>query len=135
MNEQNLLVEKSADGDCNVIGILDFQDAGYGCKVYDIAICIMYMMTISDNPMDTGGYCLQGFLGKQQLSQSELDVLYYGVVGRFVTSLVLGLYSYETTKDPYTLVTQRSWGVLEHLWELPHEQVLKYWLSDKFSNV
>lgn len=132
VNESNVLVRCLADGESEIVGLIDFQDAAHGCKIYDVAICIMYSMLLSDKPVDVGGYCLQGYLEKRTLSQPELNVLYYCVVGRLVISLLLGLHNYSCTPDPYYLDTQKSgWKVLRLLWALPSEEVLQHWLSTK----
>lgn len=134
VSEQNLLVGETKDGQKEIVGILDFQDVSPGHKVYDIGNCMMYIMTVAENPIDIAGYCLQGFLKNRQLSQPELDVLYYCVAARFVVSLVLGLYYYSVSQDPYCIVTQKSWKVFKKLWEMSAETVLQYWLSDKFKS-
>lgn len=132
-NEQNILVKRSQDGTVEIAGILDFQDAVYGARVYDVAIYMMYMMITGDNPMDIGGHCLRGYTDTWKLSKQELDVLHCCVAGRFVTSLVLGLYNYSLNDDPYLLVTQKNgWKVCMELWSRPSEELLSYWLSDKF---
>ena len=96
---------------------------------------MMYLMVLVDKPLDIAGYCLQGFLKKYKLSEVELEVLYYCVAARFVVSLVLGLYYYSISKDPYNLITQKGWKQFQELWETPAEDALKYWLSEKFQSV
>ncbi|XP_067948459.1 hydroxylysine kinase-like [Watersipora subatra] len=132
VNEQNILVREGDNEEKEIAGILDFQETTYGLHVYEIGICIMYLMTVADEPMDVGGYCLQGFLKKHALSQAELDIVYYCVAARFTVSLVLGLYYYSITKDPYVLVTQKSWKVFKQLWDSPAADVTNHWLSPKF---
>ena len=132
VHEMNLIVNKSQGDNWEIVGIIDFEDTTYGYKVYDIGNYIMYMMSIADNSMDIGGYCLQGFMQNCKLSQDELDLLYYCVCARFVVSLVMGLYYYSITKDPYILVSQRGWGVFKKLWSLPAQEVLAHWTSEKF---
>ena len=128
ISEQNILVKRSGDN-WEIAGLIDFEDATYDLKVYEISICMMYMMSNSDNPMDIGGHCLQGFVKKRKLSQSELDMLYYCVCAHFMRSLIAGLYNYSVTKDPYKLVSQKSWKALKLLWDLPAQKALQIWLS------
>lgn len=132
-NEQNILIKQSADGEWDLAGVLDFQDSNNGLKVYDIAIYIMYMMTLHEDPIDIAGYCLQGFIRDKQLTQTELDVLYICIASRLVQSVVLGLHYYQLHKDPYLLVTQVSgWKALRALWSKPDSEIVSYWLSEKF---
>jgi len=128
-NEQNILIS-TEEGKVSIKGILDFQDSSYGYTVFDIAIYIMYMMIqAKEDQIDTGGYALSGFLSKQKLNDTELSLLYWLVCGRFIQSLLLGLYNFSIHKDPYLLVTQPGWAVLKKLWEIPPETLIKRWLS------
>lgn len=129
-SEQNLLVKKSATGCAELAGILDFQDVHHNCKVYDVAIYMMYMMTVCESPIEVARSCLQGFLEKGKLTQPELDVLYYCVAARFAQSLVLGLYNYAMTQNPYCVVTQKlGWKAIRKMWALPSQEVTKLWVS------
>lgn len=130
MNEQNLLVKEGTNEEWEIAGVIDFQDASHGCKIYDIAIYISYMMMISKDPLETGGHCLQGFMKMRNVSEQELDVLYYCVAARLVISLLVGLHCYVMVPDKYYLDTQKTgWLVLKNLWKLNAEDVLKSWLS------
>ena len=107
-NEQNILVER-ADEDIKIKGIIDFRDSCIDCKVYDIAIYIMYMMVFSaEDPIRTAGYALRGYLVNCSLTQPELDVLYYCVAARIAQSLLIGLYNFSTRHDSYFLETQNG---------------------------
>lgn len=129
-NEQNILVKRS-DESTDIIGVIDFQDSDFNCKVFDVSTYIMYMMAANkgDDAIEIGGYCLRGFMDNRELSQAELDVVYYGVAARFVMSLVLGLHYYNERKDPYLLLTQGGWVHLEKLWKIPSKELLRCWLS------
>lgn len=133
INEGNLLLREDNSGSIKIAGLLDFQDACYGKRHYDISIYMLYMMVYfkgEDNVGYGGGLCLKGFLEEATLSDVEMNLLYYTVIGRLVQSLILGSYSYSLYKDPYHLSTSHTgWQLLKALWSKPAEQVLAKWLS------
>lgn len=132
-NEQNLLVKPQESGGYRIAAILDFQDSSYGYRVVDVAVYMMYMMTTCSShihPIDVGKFCLESYLKKTPLSDSELSVLYDCVIARFMQSLVLGVHFYSLLKDPYLLVTQKpGWHAVKQLCTKPGDATLQYWLS------
>jgi len=131
-NEQNILIKRTQQ-DFEICGIIDFQDSHNGYHVCDLAILIMYILTYADtNQLTLGGYALAGYLSKQSLTDVETSLLYWLVCGRFLTSLLLGLYNYSKTNNPYMLETQeRGWAVLNKLWATPSSQLISDWLDTK----
>lgn len=125
--------ESGASGDVtklSVAGILDFQDCGYGYKVYDVAIYMIYAMVHCRNldSMQVAGQCLAGYLKERSLSERELDVLYYCMTGRLAQSVVMGNYYYSIYKDPYLLVTAApGWGILQLLLTYTPADALAQW--------
>lgn len=131
-NEQNILVsQKSGSSDYEIAGILDFGDANYGYKVFDIAVYMMYMMTLTSSTMDfgeVGKYCLQGYLQHQTLSDLEYEVLFNCIMGRFLQSLVMGAFYYSLHKDEYLLTTQKpGWKAVEILISASPTDWIKKW--------
>ncbi|MGH0173312.1 UNVERIFIED_CONTAM: hypothetical protein FKN15_074016 [Acipenser sinensis] len=72
-----------------ISGILDFGDMSYGCYVFEVAICIMYMMIESEEPLSVGGHVLVGYESIVPLNPEERDALFLLVLARFCQSLVM----------------------------------------------
>jgi len=141
-NEQNILchaVEGTNNTSHEVCGVLDFGDMQYSCLIYDLAVCIMYMMvTTKTMPvLEAGGHTIAGYIKHRTIPDAEMNVLRVCIAGRFCQSLVMGAYSY--TLDPgneYLLVTQNAgWGCLQELWNISQEELYAKWdkIIDSYS--
>ena len=138
-NEQNILVRPlqnqdhipEQDQDYEQHGIIDFGDACYSYILFDLAVCMMYMMVESKivNPLLVGGYVLAGYSEHIQLNDTEKELLKTCIAGRFCQSIVMGAYSY--SMDPgneYLLVTAKNgWEPLKNLWATPNDELCKHW--------
>ncbi|XP_069758943.1 hydroxylysine kinase-like [Narcine bancroftii] len=116
----------------DISGILDFGNMSYGYYVWDVAICIMYQMLESNDPMRVGGHILAGFESVIPLSLQEKDALYLLVLCRFSQSLVLNRYStlfYPENREYFQTTAGTGWKYLHHLWELGKEKVEKVWFE------
>ena len=128
LNELNILVEDNGFGK-EITGLIDFGDMNYSCRVFDLAICMAYMALLRhQDPTNTIGIVLAGYLSKCDLTDKEIDVLYLCVLGRLVQSLVIGNYQ-STVLDPgneYLVETAKhGWTVLRKLWCLTETEVQK----------
>ncbi|XP_049910391.1 hydroxylysine kinase-like [Epinephelus moara] len=130
-NELNVLVQPEGDGH-RISGILDFGDMNTGYFIHELAIAIMYMMTIHPEPVDVGGPVLAGWESVLPLNEAEKDCLYVLVLSRFCQSLVLARHSVmlHPENEEYLMITsRRGIHVLHRLWELGKEQVEKVWFQ------
>ena len=78
-NEQNILVDCETDNQnvYHVKGVIDFGDISKSCYLFEVAICIMYMMvevTVIP-PNEAGGHLLAGYYSKKSLSDLEWSIL------------------------------------------------------------
>lgn len=73
-NEQNILVEATADGNWRIKAILDFGDSQYSCYLYELAIAVTYMMLLKRDVL-AGGHVIAGYFSVKQMSSFEFELL------------------------------------------------------------
>ena len=150
-NDQNIIVESSDGKEYHFEGVVDFNEAVYEPKVFDLAIYMAYsMLGQFDGPqIDIPGYGLKGYLQIRRLSEDELNVLpvsvvsveysvivlHYGhqvcVKARLCQSLVLGAHNYSLNPDNhYMLATaEKGWPALRALHNSKSSDIINRWLS------
>jgi hydroxylysine kinase len=125
LNEKNVLVQSAANGETELVGVIDFGDSSWSPYVYEVAIAIVYAMLESQeiDPFEVGAHILAGYLddGEQVplLKKADLSILRTCVAARLATSLTMGAYAYslDLTNGEYLLGTaKRGWAMLERLW-------------------
>ncbi|XP_065072295.1 hydroxylysine kinase-like isoform X2 [Rhopilema esculentum] len=133
INESNVIT-KTIASKATIVGLIDFGEVTYSFRVFEIAICMAYMSLLRPNDcLKDAGLVLSGYLSKEPLTDLELKVLYYCVIGRLVQSLTLGNYQYSL--DPgneYLLLTsQTGWKVLGMFLEYEErvDELIDYWLQ------
>lgn len=129
-NNGNILVEaKEGSNDVHMTGFIDMDDACYSCIVYDVGISLMYVLQCNTISSDfAAGKFLLGYSRYRRLSQLEKDCLFYCTAGRFVQSLLGGLYSYSLSKNEYVLCSQqRGWNALKDIWKRGKEATYHKW--------
>lgn len=131
-NENNIIVRKTNKDEYKIEGVIDFGDVNYSFTVFDLAITITYML-IHSGQIETGKYVLSGYKSvRSDLTDAEKSILNICVQARLCQSLVNGAYAY--TQDPgnqYLLSSQKTgWGMLESLYAISDEDVLKIWDRD-----
>lgn len=113
-NEQNLVIDATRE---NLTGILDFGDCLCTCIVFELAICLAYLMLGKDDPIGTAQHIYAGYVQEFELTKEEKEMLHTLVCSRMVQSVTMGAYSY--SKDPgneYLLITAKTgWELLELL--------------------
>ena len=127
-NEQNILVK-----DGSISGIIDFGDIYYGPRIFDLAICIAYVMLVDmsdlDPVLDAPRYVLEGFIKHVPLCERELVSIPICSVARIAQSVTLGLWTYQQQPgNEYLLVTQtKGWKVLQRMIEFGPQRLIKEW--------
>ncbi|XP_023711328.1 hydroxylysine kinase isoform X3 [Cryptotermes secundus] len=131
-NEQNVVVGANpSDCSWDIAAVLDFGDTQHSCYLFELAICICYMMLLAadSNPLDVGGHVIAGYSMVRTLPDVEFSILKICVSARLCQSLVLGAYSY--LQDPgneYLLTTsQKGWDVLQLIWNTPNNDLMSKW--------
>ena len=139
LNDQNILVAPSQRGDSHEIaGILDFGDTSYSYRVFEVAICMMYMIMLRVQQGDThqeairaAGHVLRGYQSVYSLSHSELDLLYWSVAARFLQTCVIG--RYKQSLEPQNVYLSQTcdlgFKVLSSYITSSEEETLISWFS------
>ncbi|KAJ8025116.1 Hydroxylysine kinase [Holothuria leucospilota] len=118
-NDVNIIVDfQEGKNECCFSGFIDFDDAVYSCTVYDIGIALMYILQSKATSSNSAAkYFLQGYSKYRKMTQLEKDCLIYCIAGRFVQSLLGGLFHCSIYRDEYCLLTQqRGWDALKEMW-------------------
>lgn len=113
-NDWNVLIREG-----EVKGIIDFGDAVYTPLIFELGITIAYALFDKETPLEWAAYIIQGYHSTYPLLKEELDLLYYVVAGRLITSLTNS--SYDKTLQPdneYITISQ------QHVLKL-----LKQWIA------
>lgn len=110
-NEQNVLLDACR---ARVTGIIDFGDCLYTCLVFELAICIAYLMLGKTDPVATASHIYKGYVAQIPLTEVENAVLPCLVAARLVQSVTMSAFSH--SKDPtndYLLITAKTgWDAL-----------------------
>lgn len=66
-----------ADCSWDIAAVLDFGDTQHSCYLFELAICICYMMLLAanSNPLDVGGHVLAGYSMVRPLPDVEFSIL------------------------------------------------------------
>ncbi|CAH0552030.1 unnamed protein product [Brassicogethes aeneus] len=125
-NEQNIITKKNEDW--SIYAILDFGDSHFSCYLYELAICITYMILQGGN-IDVGGYVLAGYTAVRTVPDIEYSLLKICIEGRICQSLVLGAYSaLDDPSNTYLLSTQENgWKILNELTRIPDSVLIEKW--------
>lgn len=111
-NDWNVLIRKG-----EVKGIIDFGDAVHTPLINELGITLAYALFDKENPLEWASYIIDGYHREYPLLKEELNLLYYIVAGRLVTSLSFS--SYDKTLQPdndYITVSQQQVIVLLRQW-------------------
>lgn len=131
-SDLNLLVQPDDKGGHRISGILDFDHLHLACYVYELAICIMYMMLEHPSPIEVGGLVLAGWESVLPLNQAEKDCLYTLVMSRFCQSCLLARHMVilHPENAEYLMTTSKTGvSILRQLWELGKEAVENVWFK------
>ncbi len=82
-NDWNILTHHQ-----EITGIIDFGDACYGPKIYDIAITLTYLMMDQEFPLHVGEVFLEAYCQEEALSTTEVDLLHLLVGLRLSVSVL-----------------------------------------------
>lgn len=139
VNDENIIVLPNQCGDGHeVVSIIDFGDVSISYRVFEVAICMMYVIMLRVRQGDThkeairmAGHLLQGYQSIHGLSQSGLDLLYWSVAARFFQSIVIGKYkqSLEPENVYISQTCDLALDILSTYISMPGEESLNSWLS------
>ncbi|XP_064421914.1 hydroxylysine kinase [Latimeria chalumnae] len=142
LNEQNILVEsfkasneaagKELVQEYQISGVLDFGDMSYGYYVFELAITIMYAMTVCQEPINIGGHILAGFESVVPLTPEERDAVFLLVSCRFCQSLVIAEHTvllYPENREYLMITAHPGRKQLCNLWKMGKEAIEKIWFG------
>ena len=111
-NDWNVLCD-----DDQVSGIIDFGDACYTSLINELAICLAYALFNKEEPLTWAGKIIKGYHQELVLQKEELDLLYYLIAGRLITSLCFSSYDFKQQPDnEYIIISQKPALALLRKW-------------------
>lgn len=138
LNDDNILVVPRHNGNGHEIAsVLDFGDVSFSYRVFDIAICMMYMILLRVKQGDPHkeairavGHLLSGYQSVNSLTELELSLLYWSVAGRLLQSTLIGRckQSLEPENVYVRQVSKVGFDVLSSYILATREEVLDSWL-------
>ncbi|XP_015752410.1 PREDICTED: hydroxylysine kinase-like [Acropora digitifera] len=138
LNDDNILVVPRHNGNGHEIAsVLDFGDVSFSYRVFDIAICMMYMILLRVKQGDPHkeairavGHLLSGYQSVNSLTELELSLLYWSVAGRLLQSTLIGKckQSLEPENVYLSQVSKVGFDVLSSYILITREEVLDSWL-------
>ncbi|XP_067051862.1 hydroxylysine kinase-like [Acropora muricata] len=138
LNDDNILVVPRHNGNGHEIAsVLDFGDVSFSYRVFDIAICMMYMILLRVKQGDPHkeairavGHLLSGYQSVNSLTELELSLLYWSVAGRLLQSTLIGRckQSLEPENVYVSQVSKVGFDVLSSYILITREEVLDSWL-------
>ena len=106
-NEQNVLI--LPDQPDKIAGLIDFGEIQYGTQINDLAIMLAYSLLGEDDIQMAANNIIDGYTKEFALEAVEIDILYYLMAMRLVTTITMTSYSAKQQPDnKYILVSQKS---------------------------
>lgn len=136
-NGQNIIVNKCS-GAFHIAGLIDFGHCLQTCVVFDVGICLAYMMlenfdsssiVKSSSVVELVGPIIGGYHNVLPLSAEEFDSLYYLALVRCLQSAINGERAFKIEPwNPYLLTSpKKAWRTIDYLLETTKAQVYKVW--------
>lgn len=125
LNEFNIVI--SSDNK-SIGAIIDFGDSHKNCFVFELAICICYMI-VQSHDIEMAKHVIEGYQEVRQLTPQEKSILKLCICARLSQSLVLGIYSFQREPDNHYLVREHpiKWELLKKLWPMEDDEVMRLW--------
>ena len=113
---------------------IDFGDCIKTCTVFELAICLCYIMVYNlkpvtcSNSVELVGPIISGYNSVLPLSEEELDCLYYLVLARCCITGVNGEICYKAEPwNNYILMSAECWMLVDELNAISKEEVDRVW--------
>uniref|UniRef100_A0A8C4Q8E6 Hydroxylysine kinase n=1 Tax=Eptatretus burgeri TaxID=7764 RepID=A0A8C4Q8E6_EPTBU len=132
LNVYNILVEECMEENYKISGIIDFGDSFPGYYVSELAILMAYAMGVHPEKMMVGGHIIAGYESVMPLTAEEKDSLFFSVVSRLASSIVLCQHTARNTpKNTQYLFIHYNFNcnLLRDLWEAGKEKVEELWFD------
>lgn len=109
-NDWNLLISND-----QITGIIDFGDSVYTALINELAITITYALFGKENLLDWASHIIKGYHATYPLEREELDLLYYLIAGRLITTVCKSAQqkTLQPNSEYITISEQPAWRLLE----------------------
>lgn len=135
-NYTNVLVTADSGTCAQDFGFIDFGDVNFTCRVFEVAIALMYILNISGDlsceRSRMAGYFFAGYHLANPLSDDEIKLLPVLIAARFCQSLGYGAFfsKHLYPDDEYIMETSKNgWENFKAFWKLPKDELLAMWLQ------
>lgn len=130
-NGQNIIVNKRLDGH-HLAGLIDFGHCLRTCVVFDVGICLAYIMLENFNSssvVEFVGPVIGGYHSVLPLTTGEFNSLYYLALTRCLQSAINGERAFKTEPwNPYLLTSpKKAWKTIDILLKTTKEEVCTTW--------
>lgn len=128
INENNMLVSPDEK---ELVAIIDFGDSNKSNYIFELAICLCYMITQSKS-IEMAKHVIEGYQEVRELPRKEKEILKLSVSARLAQSLVLGSYSHRNEPENHYLIRQHEakWELLKKLWSTSDHEIMSIWGID-----
>jgi hypothetical protein len=110
-----------------VIGFIDFGDSVKTYLIAELAINLVYMMFNQPDPLKTAYFIIMGYNSIFPLEELECELLYYLIISRLATSLLISYASSHSNPDNhYILISQKPAFQLLKLFLRTNPDYFKY---------
>ena len=112
-NDHNILVGPSG----KVSGLIDFGDMVHSCTVFELAVALAYLILDKEDPLTVAIPVVQGYNKTNPLLEEELEILFYLVLTRLTSSVIISAYQQKLRPDdPYLSITaEPAWALMKKM--------------------
>ncbi len=120
MHGRSALVEKGADGELNISGIIDFGDTVFTHTVCNIATAAADALIDTDDPLEDASEVIRGYHQAWPLTEQEIGLLYYLMATRLSIYVCMAAFSRHTKPDNahVSLKENAAWKAIRQLIKL-----------------
>ncbi|MCR9067008.1 MAG: phosphotransferase, partial [Cytophagales bacterium] len=122
-NASNIIVNAGDSDGTWQIGFIDFFDMIHSCTIFELAICLAYLMALHPKPFQIAKALLSAYHEEFPISPLEIEVLPTLIKARLATSVALSAQKrHEEPENEYLFINEESgWILLETLSALDSE--------------
>ncbi|MHA2265696.1 MAG: phosphotransferase, partial [Candidatus Thorarchaeota archaeon] len=116
-NDYNVIVDWKGPGTRHDFGIVDFGDLVFSHTVFELAIAIAYAILGQVDPILSAAEVVRGYHSVFPLAEHEIDLLFYMICTRLVTTVSVSAYQFRLEPDnEYLWISERmAWAALKKL--------------------
>ena len=136
LNGLNIILRREPTGSTyQLAGVIDFGDTFKACTIFDLGICLAYLMLENMDPIhcptaiEFVGPLIAGYHHIMPLGDSELNSLYHLVLARCVQSAVMAAHSFKAEPWNNYILTgaEKAWALVDLMLSMRKEVVDEIW--------